>query len=376
MPTKLTYEQVKENLKSKGLTLLTKEYINTLQKLEILCPLHGQQTVTAKQIRLGGGCFDCGQEIKVAHRRLSIDFIGKEVERAGYELLSTEYKSGKHPLLMKCPKHGEFKAPYDSIKGGHGCRDCGYESVGDKKRTPFGNIKDLISKTPYILISEDRTAHDQKIDLFCKIHGNFSLGLDRIKMGQGCISCGHIHAGKKSRKTHEDFVKEISHFGYEILTTYTTSHTPIKLKCPKHGEFKTKPYSLTNGHECPGCAKSYSKAEKELFDLMKNIYSDVKKIRSKVRDEAKPHIKRFEIDIFIPSLMKGIEFDGTRWHSFEIMRKSENKRKWSDEDIRNYHEIKDAWFLSKGIQILHIKEEDWNKDKADCVKRCLEFLSK
>lgn len=65
MPTKLTYEQVKENLKSKGLTLLTKEYINTLQKLDILCPLHGPQTVTAKQIRLGGGCYDCGQELKL-----------------------------------------------------------------------------------------------------------------------------------------------------------------------------------------------------------------------------------------------------------------------------------------------------------------------
>ena len=56
------------------------------------------------------------------------------------------------------------------------------------------------------------------------------------------------------------------------------------------------------------------------------------------------------------------------------MRKDKSKKNWPDEAIQNYHQIKDAHFLSKGIKILHIKEENWNKDGQACIYKCLEFL--
>jgi len=34
----------------------------------------------------------------------------------------------------------------------------------------------------------------------------------------------------------------------------------------------------------------------------------------------------------------------------------------------------DRYFKSKGIDILHIKEEDWVKDKDRCIKQCFLFL--
>jgi hypothetical protein len=68
----------------------------------------------------------------------------------------------------------------------------------------------------------------------------------------------------------------------------------------------------------------------------------------------------------------GIEFDGTYWHSFETMKKS--KIDWPTEDVKNYHEIKDLWFSSKDIFILHVKEGDWNRNKEACVEKCLKFL--
>lgn len=120
----------------------------------------------------------------------------------------------------------------------------------------------------------------------------------------------------------------------------------------------------------------FSNAEKELLLSIKKYFPFTKKIRDfRVKIENKPYIKGFEIDIFVPELNIGIEFDGTYHHSFEYMRKCIKKKFWSDDDIRNYHEIKDSWFQgSKGIKILHIKEEDWKKDKQACVDQCLEFL--
>lgn len=44
------------------------------------------------------------------------------------------------------------------------------------------------------------------------------------------------------------------------------------------------------------------------------------------------------------------------------------------EDVINYHQIKDEYFKSKGIELLHIKEEDWMEDKQGCIERCVEFL--
>jgi len=113
--------------------------------------------------------------------------------------------------------------------------------------------------------------------------------------------------------------------------------------------------------------------EQELMDVLKQTFNSAKTLKDrKVKVLNKPWIKGFDIDIFVPELNKGIEFDGAYWHSFEKLKK--RLKKWPIQDVENYHEIKDSWFISKGIQILHIKEEDWNLDKESCIKRCLDFL--
>ena len=48
--------------------------------------------------------------------------------------------------------------------------------------------------------------------------------------------------------------------------------------------------------------------------------------------------------------------------------------KWSKEDIENYEKIKDEYFKTKGIHILHIKEKEWLKFPDECKKVILSFL--
>ena len=122
-------------------------------------------------------------------------------------------------------------------------------------------------------------------------------------------------------------------------------------------------------------SRSVSFAELQLFNEIKNIHPNARKFRDyHVAVEGKPYIKRFEIDIFIPTLNKGIEFDGKYWHTFEVMRIQEHKKNWSDEDIRNYSNIKDNYFKSKGIIILHITEKEWKEDKEQSLTKVLKFL--
>ncbi|HXN74882.1 MAG TPA: hypothetical protein VN855_00130 [Candidatus Acidoferrum sp.] len=114
--------------------------------------------------------------------------------------------------------------------------------------------------------------------------------------------------------------------------------------------------------------------EQTLLHTIKQRYPKARRLRdTKVNICGKKHIQGFEIDIYIPELHKGIEFDGDYWHSIEGLRRS--RENWPQEDLENYHKIKDDYFLSKGIKLFHIKEEDWLKDQELCLQNCLNFLN-
>ena len=61
-----------------------------------------------------------------------------------------------------------------------------------------------------------------------------------------------------------------------------------------------------------------------------------------------------EIDIYLPEIKLGFEFNGLYWHSEEF---KEN----------NYHLNKILYFKERGIRIIHIYEDDWN-NKKDIIK--------
>jgi len=116
-----------------------------------------------------------------------------------------------------------------------------------------------------------------------------------------------------------------------------------------------------------------SNPEKELFDILKVNKKEIKKLRlRKIFVENKPHIKGFDLDIYDPLLNKGIEFDGRYWHTVAGLKTG--REHWPISDLNNYHQIKDDYFASKGITILHIREEDWLKNKKNCIEKCLNFL--
>lgn len=96
---------------------------------------------------------------------------------------------------------------------------------------------------------------------------------------------------------------------------------------------------------CNPIGDSQSIKEKEVFEFIKSIYDD--EIIQSYRDG-------IEIDIYLPELEIGFEFNGIWWHSEKYKPK-------------NYHIDKTNWFKRKGIKIIHIWEDDWNS-KTDIIK--------
>ena len=88
---------------------------------------------------------------------------------------------------------------------------------------------------------------------------------------------------------------------------------------------------------CNPIGNSVSIKEKELFDFIQSNYKG--KIIQSYRDG-------LEIDIFLPELNLGFEFNGLYWHSSEYLDK-------------NYHLNKLNHFKEKGIRIFNVWEDDW-----------------
>jgi hypothetical protein len=81
--------------------------------------------------------------------------------------------------------------------------------------------------------------------------------------------------------------------------------------------------------------------EKELLQYIQSIYNG--EIIQSYRDG-------LEIDIYLPLLKIGFEFNGLHWHSDKFKEK-------------NYHIDKTNYFGEKGIRIIHIWEDDWDLNK-------------
>lgn len=215
-------------------------------------------------------------------------------------------------------------------------------------------------------LKEKASKYRRRVDFENKDGGAYVAACKKGKEFLNSI-CSHMNPSATEAYSLEEIVSKAKM--YSCYSDFKRGHS---------GAYKAAKRMNVLGSVCLHMTKrgGTSMIEKEIFSYIELKYVNVKKIMDrKVYILGKPHIHGFEIDFFVPELNKGIEFDGTYHHSFKYMRMSKRKQEWSDEDIRNYHEIKDAWFLSKGIKILHIKEKDWILNKEDCIKRCLEFLA-
>lgn len=106
--------------------------------------------------------------------------------------------------------------------------------------------------------------------------------------------------------------------------------------------------------ECNPLGEHKSSKQIELLDFIIQNYDN---------DVISNYRSGLEIDIYLPKLNLGFEFNGLYWHS-EV-----NKEK-------NYHLNKTNFFKEKGIQVIHIWEDDWDYKKDIIKSQILNILGK
>ena len=117
--------------------------------------------------------------------------------------------------------------------------------------------------------------------------------------------------------------------------------------------------NIQRGQWCPHCARKVSKPEVQLLKFIQQLYPDAQKCRGLLKNQ------KFELDIYMPSLKKAIEYDGEHWHYSE----------WAiSHKIPQRDALKNQQCAEAGIQLLRIRERDYLANPEAVKQQILEFL--
>ena len=169
-----------------------------------------------------------------------------------------------------------------------------------------------------IFISEYKGC-EKPVKCFCKgCNTTFVCGrpIDLFKRPCGCPTCAKINRGLKRRKSHEDFVRDMSIANPDItiIGQYTGTHRLIKCRCNIDGhEWESYAANLLNGSaKCPICNMSAGEANLVKFMKEHNINYKTQKTFSDCKD-----IKHLRFDVYDADNSILFEFQGEQ-HYFPI----------------------------------------------------------
>ena len=157
---------------------------------------------------------------------------------------------------------------------------------------------------------------------------------------------------KKSQKRWENILDELNlihknKYEYnqeeiELIKNGEFKRSDIMhIKCPKHGIFTQTFFDHRSGSGCRKCGIegrpviNTSKAEKEIVEFIKSIYS------GEIITNDRKILNGKEIDIYIPDLNLAFEYDGIFWHN----------------NINNSYKFEEC--KAKGIRLIRITEPEW-----------------
>lgn len=165
-------------------------YIKSSEKINVICPIHGEFSIRADHHIQGTGCKYCGRD----SRKLKISlgnskFIEKsnKVHNNKYDYSKVNYVNSYTKVCIICPIHGEFlQTPVHHLDG-EGCPKC----ANNIKLTTEEFIKKAkkVHDDKYDYSKVDYINNCTKVKIICKEHGEFEQIPSAHLQGQGCPKC-------------------------------------------------------------------------------------------------------------------------------------------------------------------------------------------
>ena len=207
-------------------------------------------------------------------------------------------------------------------------------------------------------LSTEYLGCEQKLSWQCDKEHIWQANFDNIKnKGRWCPYC--VGKAKYTLKDCQNLAS--SRNGKCLSSYYENIEQLILWECEKRHNWRANFNNIRRGTWCPTCAIVISKPQREVYKLIAELLPNKEVILNDTQT-----IKPFDLDIYIPSLKIGIEYDGEYWH-------------YSDWAIENGSFVKmkrkDDFCANKEIRLLRIRENDWQKNKSDILNTINEALN-
>ena len=220
-----------------------------------------------------------------------------------------------------------------------------------KERLKLEYVKKEIEKFGYKLHSNTYKNAFTYLDVECNEGHRYKSTYNNLQRGKRCSIC----LTNKCRNSVLYIKEQIENEnGYKLLSNeYFNNRRKLQISCPVNHLFEMTYNNFHQGNRCPYCnkMKPFSKTEKEIYDYVLTIYSDIviPNDRTTIRNG---FTKRWlELDIWLPKIKKAIEYNGLYAH-----REEQKEQRWRDE-------IKIKQCKQKGIDLLVINESQWSENK-------------
>ena len=310
-----------------------------------------------------------------------IKYFGKtDINKYNYSEVPDKI-TNRDIVFITCKHHNNRfeQLVQNHVRGSEGCKIC--KSIHQSKvrtKSPEQFIKDAINvwgdKNDYSKVQYTEADKPVK-NIFCnrhKIYFNQNAN-QHLRGHEGCEFCKSENRSINQTKSVKEFIDDANKvwnklniligsaykFDYSLVTKHHSQNDKIKIKCLKHNViFEQRAHGHLQAHiGCPLCKSEFqsSQAEKELLEFLKQ--STNFEIQQRVTNIISPK----ELDIYIPEKQIAIEFNGLYWHSSIFKSKK-------------YHIQKTIDCESKGIQLIHIFEDEWLYNKEIVKSRLLSIL--
>ena len=134
------------------------DYKNRDHRVTVVCPIHGDFQVYAREHLDGKGCPKCEKGEK---------FLAKLKEKYGdkFGLDQFVYESSTSPVTLICPTHGAFsRLPHQILNSSLGCPECANDIVKEKQEKTQKEIEGKRRSATKVAIERFRTEHPTYTD--------------------------------------------------------------------------------------------------------------------------------------------------------------------------------------------------------------------
>jgi len=241
MSAKLNIEFVKKQFEKEDYILLTNEYINNKQKLNYICSVGHEHSISWNNWQKNARCPYCAGQGKP-----TIESIRSEFEKEKYILLSKKYVNSEIKLKYICSNGHRNSISWNSWRHGSRCAYC----VGNIKLN-IDFIKKEFEKEKYILLTKKYINNNQKLNYICPMGHTHKISWIKWRSGCRCPYCSGLN-----KLTIEFVKKKFEKDNYKLLTkTYKNSHSKLEYICPNGHKGSIKWGNWQQGKRCIVCYK-------------------------------------------------------------------------------------------------------------------------